>query len=81
MKHLVPEYTFDPETESGMDIEAEAVKAYAEKYRKKIKDYTLGQLFTEISELQIDYDSNAPLGIRILDIIRKGIDNHLYRNR
>lgn len=80
MKHLVPEYTFNPETESGIDVCAEVTVAYANEYRKKVKDYSLSQLFTEVSELQIDYDNHAPLGIRILDILREGIDRHLNRN-
>ena len=33
MKHLVPEYTFDPETEYGISVQADVTLAYAGEYR------------------------------------------------
>ena len=62
-----------------MDINVEVIKEYADMYREQIKDYSFAQLLQEVSELQIDYDDHCPLGIRILDIIREGIERHLNR--
>ena len=81
MKHEVPDYTFDPEKESGLDTYHETLNNYVHAYRKKIKEYTLPQLLDEVSNLQIDNDRHAPLGIKILDVIREGIDRHINRNR
>ena len=82
MQHLTPEYTFDPETESGLDVHAEAVKNYAEEYKKEvIADATLEECLRLISELQIDHDEHAVVGLRVLRAINERIDFHINRNR
>ena len=81
MKHIAPEIPLDTDLTrvSGIDIDAELTVAYADEYRDKIKDYDLEQLFEEISELQIDYDRSGALGIRIINILVKAIDEWVER--
>tara|TARA_R110000851_G_scaffold299886_1_gene455922 strand:- start:53 stop:298 length:246 start_codon:yes stop_codon:yes gene_type:complete len=81
MKHKIPEYTFDPNSEYGMDIEGETVREYVKEYSIKIKNYNLQQLLVEISELEIDFDSNSVLGIRVFNMLHIALDNLLNRNR
>lgn len=82
MKHVAPEIPIDTDftKERGIDLEAELSVAYANEYKEQIKDYDLEQLFKEVSELEITYDRNGALGIRILkilvDAIYAWIDRH-----
>jgi hypothetical protein len=81
MKHKIPDYTFDPDAEYGMDVEVEITTAYIKEYSIKIKNYNLQKLLVEISELEIDFDSNSVLGIRVFNVLHIALDNLLNRNR
>lgn len=82
MKHLVPEYTFDPKTESGLDAWTEAVQKYVDDYDNRvIQHLSFADCLKEVSELTIEQDKHTVLGLKVLDRIVAQIDRHLNRNR
>ena len=82
MKHLVPEYTFDPEKERGLDIHLEKSKEYLANYKEEVIDHlTLDGCLEAISELQIDPDTHAALGLSVLRALLERVDYHVNRNR